>query len=71
MTKLFYLYLIKKYGIANSGKPNLNLDKIHKMKSILMPNIFCIYRRLGFKDYNDIKQKCVKILKRIPHILTN
>ena len=45
--------LIKKYRIANSGKTNLSLDEIYKRKSILMPNIFCIYRRLHFKDYND------------------
>ena len=58
--------LIKKYGIENSGKTNLSLDEIYKRKSILMPNIFCIYRRLHFKDYNDIRQKCVKILKKTP-----
>ena len=63
--------LIKKYGIANSGKPNLSLNEIFKRKSILMPNIFCIYGKLHFKDYNDIKKKCIKILKRSPLILTN
>ena len=63
--------LIKKYGIANSGKTNLSLDEIHKRKSIFMPNIFCIYRRLSFKDYNDIKQKCIKILERTHKILSN
>lgn len=63
--------LIKKYGIANSGKPNLSLNENFKRKSILMPNIFCIYRKLPFKDYNDIKQKCVKILERSSLIFTN
>ena len=62
--------LIKKYGIANSGKTNLSLDEIYKRKSILMPNIFCIYRRLPFKDYNDIRQKCVKILEKFPKDLS-
>ena len=63
--------LIKKYGIANSGRPNLSLDEIFKRKRILMPNIFCIYRKRPFKDYEDIKQKCVKILERSTIIFTN
>ncbi len=29
-----------------------------------MPNIFCIYRRRGFKDYEDLKKKCEKIIQR-------
>ena len=63
--------LIKKYGIANSGRPNLSLDEIFKRKRILMPNIFCIYRKRPFKDYEDIKQKCAKILERSTIIFTN
>ena len=57
--------------IANSGKPNLSLEKNSKIKPILMPNIFCIYRKRPFKDYDDIKQKCIKILERTPHFLSN
>ena len=56
--------LIKKYGVANSGNPTLSPHDINHGKHILMPNIFCIYRRINFKDYDDLKQKCVKILER-------
>ena len=54
--------LIKKYGQANSGMTNMNIDSIKKTK-ITMPYIFCIYRKLDFKDYNDIKEKCDNIIK--------
>lgn len=54
--------LIKKYRQANSGMTNMNISSI-KMKNITMPYIFCIYRRAFFKDYNDIKEKCIKYLK--------
>ena len=56
--------LIKKYGEANSGNPTLTPDEINKGKHIIMPNIFCIYRRTDFKDYEDLKEKCVKIIER-------
>ena len=56
--------LIKKYGVANSGNPTLSPHDINHGNHILMPNIFCIYRRIGFKDYDDLKQKCVKIVER-------
>ena len=51
--------LIKKYGQANSGKTNMKIDKIKK-QNILMPFIFCIYRRKSFLNYDDIKKKCIK-----------
>ena len=60
--------LIKKYGIANSGSPNISLDEINQIKPIIMPNILCIYRRTKFKDYIDIKQKCKKIIENQEHI---
>lgn len=56
--------LIKKYGVANSGNPTLTPDEINNGKHILMPNIFCIYRRMGFKDYEDLKKKCEKVIER-------
>lgn len=56
--------LIKKFGAANSGNPTLNPHDINHGNHILMPNIFCIYRRIGFKDYDDLKQKCVKVVER-------
>ena len=52
--------MIKKYGQASSGKTNLNFKQINKQK-IFMPYIFCIYRRLFFKNYDDIKQKCIHL----------
>lgn len=55
--------LIKKYGQANSGMTNMNIDSIRKTK-IIMPNIFCIYRRTKFKNYIDIKNKCIKNIKK-------
>jgi len=52
--------MIKKYGQASSGKTNLDINEITKQK-IFMPYIFCIYRRLNFTNYDDIKQKCNKL----------
>ena len=54
--------LIKKYGQADSGKTNMEINKI-KYQKIIMPNIFCHYRRKKFKDYNDIKEKCFNHFK--------
>ena len=51
--------LIKRYGEVNSGKTNMNIDHIKKQEN-LKPNIFCIYRRIGFKNYDDIKNICIK-----------
>jgi len=56
--------LIKKHGEANSAFPNLNLTELKKRKHIIMPNIICIYRRTPFKDYEDLKLKCKKIIER-------
>ena len=49
--------LTKKYGQADSGRTNMEIEKI-KTQKIQMPFIFCIYRLLEFRDYNDIKEKC-------------
>lgn len=54
--------MIKKYGQANSGKSNININKIIP-SSIQMPYIFCIYRQTKFKNYYEIKQKCIKDIK--------
>lgn len=51
--------LIKKYGEVNSGKANMNISKIKGQKSLL-PSIFCTYRRTPFKNYNDIRNKCMR-----------
>lgn len=54
--------LIKKYGEANSGKTNLNISLIKK-NIIIMPYIFCIYRKTHFINYNDIRNKCINHIK--------
>ena len=56
--------LVKKYEEANSGNPSLSLNDINNGKHISMPNIFCIYRRIKFKDYDDLQEKCLNIIKR-------
>ena len=55
--------LVKKYGEANSGNPTLNPEEINNGKHILMPNIFCIFRTLEFKNFDDLKEKCYKIIQ--------
>lgn len=50
--------MIKKYGQASSGKTNMNINQLRKTK-IEMPYIFCIYRRKFFKNYKDIRKKCI------------
>ena len=62
--------LIKKYGEANSGSPNMTLEELKERKHIIMPNIICMYRRKPFKDYEDIKEKCKKTIKYQDHIFT-
>lgn len=54
--------LIKKYGEANSGNPHMSINELLKLKPIIMPNIICIYRRITFKDYEDLKSKCKSII---------
>ena len=54
--------LIKKYGQADSGRTNMEIEKV-KEQNIKMPFIFCIYRQLEFRDYNDIQKKCKTLSK--------
>lgn len=49
--------LIKKYGLANSGKQNMTLNEIDRLDT-KMPHIFCHYRRERYKDYEDLKRIC-------------
>ena len=62
--------LIKKYGEANAGSPNLTLSELKQRKSVIMPNIICMYRRKPFKDYEDIKEKCKKTIAYQDHIFS-
>ena len=51
--------LTKKYGQSDTGKMNMNISFIKK-SSLTIPFIFCVYRRMRFKDYEDLKKKCIK-----------
>jgi hypothetical protein len=62
--------LIKKYGEANAGSPNMTMEELKQRKHIIMPNIICMYRRKPFKDYDDIKEKCKKTIKYQDHIFS-
>ena len=59
--------LIKKYGEANSGSPKMSLKEIQNLKTLIMPNILCIFRKTRFKDYEDLKQKCKKFIREHEH----
>jgi len=50
--------LLKKYGEANSGSPNMTIDQLNHLKPVIMPNILCMYRTIGFKDYEDLINIC-------------
>lgn len=62
--------LIKKYGEANAGNPNMTPEEVQKRKSIIMPNILCMYRRRPFRDYEQLKEKCMKIMEHQNHIFS-
>ena len=49
--------LIKKYNLANSGRANINYTYINNIENE-MPLIFCYYKILPFKNYNDLKRLC-------------
>ena len=55
--------LVKKFGEANSGDPTLNPEEINNGKHILLPNIFCIFRKLEFHNFDELKEKCIKIIE--------
>ena len=48
--------LTKKYGLAGTD----NLNKTSKGAYSPMPIICCIYRKIPFKSYKDLKNKCIK-----------
>ena len=50
--------LLKKYGEANSGSSNMTIDQLNHLKPVIMPNILCMYRTIGFKDYEDLINIC-------------
>ena len=62
--------LTKKYGESNSGNPILSPEEINN-STLKLPNIFCIFRRLEFKNFSDLKEKCIEILKQQRKLFTN
>ena len=59
--------LIKKYGEANFGSPNMTIHELNTLKPVTMPNILCMYRRTEFIDYEDLRQKCKKFIEEQEH----
>ena len=62
--------LIKKYGESNAGSSNITLDALKRQKPNNMPNIICIYRRLHFKNYEDLRTKCIKLVEQQQKLFT-
>ena len=54
--------LYKKFKFANLDKNKTKADELNKMKPNFIPKIFCIYRRLPFKSYDDLRRKCKEIV---------
>ena len=54
--------LFKKYKFSNLDKNKTKPGELNKMKSNFRPKTFCIYRRLRFKNYDDLKKKCKEIV---------
>ena len=54
--------LYKKFKFANLDKNKTKVDELNKMKPNFIPNIFCIYRSLPFKNYDDLRRKCKEIV---------
>ena len=50
--------LTKKYDLFNLDRTNVNMSNFNKTKILKYPNIFCVYRRKFFKNFNDIIRKC-------------
>jgi hypothetical protein len=59
--------LIKRYGTVNSGKTNINLKHYFGTQSIYLPDIFCIFRRKYFKNFEHLKKKCIKLMEKEAH----
>lgn len=50
--------LTKKLRFSHLDKNKTKASDINKININLMPNIFCIYRRLKFKSYYELRKKC-------------
>ena len=54
--------LYKKFKFTNLDKNKTKADELNKMKPNFIPKIFCIYRKLPFKNYDDLRRKCKEIV---------
>ncbi len=54
--------LLKKIGFSNLNNKTNTYD-LDKLKSNFIPNTFCVYRRMPFKSYYELRNKlCVEII---------
>ena len=54
--------LIKKIGFSNLNKNKTNSYDLDKIKSNFIPKSFCVYRRIPFKSYYELRNKCIEII---------
>lgn len=55
--------LTKKLRFSHLDKNKTKASDLNKIDVNLMPYIFCIYRRLKFKSYYELRRKCKEIKK--------
>ena len=54
--------LIKKVRFSNLKKNETKPVFLNEMKNNFKPNIFCVYRRLSFNSYYELRKKCGEIV---------
>ena len=55
--------LTKKLRYSHLNKNKTKACDLNKIDVNLMPYIFCIYKRLKFKSYYELRRKCKEIKK--------
>ena len=50
--------LTKKLRFSHLNKNKAKASDLNKINVNLMPNIFCVYRRLKFRSYYELRRKC-------------
>lgn len=48
----------KKFKFFNLNKNKTNVSDLNNMENNYMPNIFCIYRKIPFKSFYELRNKC-------------
>ena len=56
--------LTKKFELFNSDKANLTLNENKEKISLIIPKLFCIYRKKKHKNYEDIRRICKQLMKK-------